>query len=110
MESTRIDPRLVFATPTVAAAPVEVFGGDAAAAAPPPHAAPVRAAIGITATLARKVMGLRRGMSLLRLRSINGRGNERVSNHATRSPQTEDLVVTGVFRRDCRRRGGMTEG
>jgi hypothetical protein len=58
---TRIDPRLPFATPTVAEAPLDVFGGDAAVAAPPPpQAATVRATSGITAALARKVMGLLR--------------------------------------------------
>jgi hypothetical protein len=36
VESTRIDPRLPLATPTVAEAPVGVFGGDAAAAPTPP--------------------------------------------------------------------------
>jgi hypothetical protein len=53
---TRIDPRLLFATPTVAAAPLEVFGVAAVAAPPPPQAATVRAARGIAAALARKVM------------------------------------------------------
>jgi hypothetical protein len=41
---TRIDPRLLFTTPTVAAAaPLEVFGVAAVAAPPPPQAATVRA-------------------------------------------------------------------
>ena len=64
---TRIDPRLLFATPTVAEAPVVVFGVAAVAALPPPpHAATARAMSGITAALARKVMGLLRLMSFLR--------------------------------------------
>jgi hypothetical protein len=62
VESTRIDPRLLFATPTVAEATVELFGGDAVAAPPPPHAATVRARSGITAALARNVRGLVRVM------------------------------------------------
>jgi hypothetical protein len=41
-------------------------GGEAVAAAPPPQAATARALSGITAALARKVMGLLRVMSLLR--------------------------------------------
>jgi hypothetical protein len=67
VESTRIDPRLLFAPPTVAEAPVAVFGVAAVAAPPPPHAATARATSGIAAALARKVMGLLRVMSLLRL-------------------------------------------
>ena len=67
VELTRIEPRLLLATPRVAEAPVEVFGGDAVAAPPPPQAATARAVSGITAALARKVMGLLRVMSLLRL-------------------------------------------
>jgi hypothetical protein len=72
VESTRIDPRLLFATPTVAEAPVEVFAGDpvaAVAAPPPPQPATARAVSGIAAALARKVRGLLRIMSLLRLGS-----------------------------------------
>jgi hypothetical protein len=41
-------------------------GGDAVATPPLPHAATARAASGITAALARNVMGLLRVMSLLR--------------------------------------------
>jgi hypothetical protein len=63
VESTRIDPRLLFATPTVAEAPLEVFGVAAVAAPPPPQAAMARATIGITTALASKVMGLLRVMS-----------------------------------------------
>ena len=48
-EFTRIDPRLVFAAPTVAGAPLEVFGGDGAVSAlPPPHALrPAKAAVSL---------------------------------------------------------------
>jgi hypothetical protein len=68
-ESTRIDPRLLLATRTVAVF-VDVvvafagFGdGDAVAAPPPPpQAAMAKAASGITAALARKVIGLLRVM------------------------------------------------
>ena len=44
---------------------------------PPPHAATVRATSGITAALARKVMGLLRVMSLLRMGSIDSRSTRR---------------------------------
>ena len=64
-------------------------GGDAVAAPPPPQAATARAVSGITAALARKVMGLLRVMSLLRLGSIDSRSDQRLSNHATRSPRPE---------------------
>jgi hypothetical protein len=73
VESTRIRPKRLFATRTVAAGVDAgvVFdaagGGDAVGAPPPPQAATVRATSGITAALARKVMGLLRVMSLLRL-------------------------------------------
>jgi hypothetical protein len=77
VELTRTDPRLLLATPTVADAPLDVFGVAAVAAPPPPHAATDRAASGITAALARKVMGLLRVMSLLRLGSIDSRSNQR---------------------------------
>jgi hypothetical protein len=66
VELTRIDPRLLFVTPTVAEAPVAVFGVAAVAAPPPPHAATARAVSGIATALARRVMGLLRVMSLLR--------------------------------------------
>jgi len=67
-ELTRIEPTLLFATPTVAEAPIELFAVAAVAALPPPpHAATDRATSGITAAPARKVMGLLRIMSLLRL-------------------------------------------
>ena len=107
MESTRIDPRLLLATRTVTVLAgvvvvvvvvVDFAGGAAAVAAlpPPPQAATVRATSGITAALARNLIGLLRVMSLLRLGSIDTRSDERLSNHATRSPQPENLVVTGV--------------
>jgi hypothetical protein len=77
VELTRIDPRLLLATRTAvglagAGAVVVVDddvvgGGEAVAAAPPPQAATARALSGITAALTRKVMGLLRVMSLLRL-------------------------------------------
>src|ERR1700752_2763294 len=72
---TRIDPRLLFATRTpevfvgVVVVVADGVGGGAAVAAapPPPHAATARAKSGITAAPARKVMGLLRVMSLLRI-------------------------------------------
>jgi hypothetical protein len=87
VELTRIDPRLLFATPTVAEAPLEVFCVAAVAALPPPpHAAMARAASGITAALARKVMGLLRVMSLLRMgRSTFARhGGARITRRVVR--------------------------
>src|SRR5438045_1837981 len=72
-ESTRICPSLpLCATLTVTGGglgggAVDVGGGDAAVAPPPPQAATARAVSGIAAALARKVMGLLRVMSLLRL-------------------------------------------
>jgi hypothetical protein len=75
VELTRIGPRVLFVTPTVAEAPVEVFGVAAVAAPPPPQAAMARAVSGISAALVRKVMGLLRVMSLLRL------GEHRQSQH-----------------------------
>jgi hypothetical protein len=73
VESTRIDPRPLFATPTVADAALAVFavgveldaGRDAVAAAPP-QADTARALSGISAAPARKAMGLLRLMSLRR--------------------------------------------
>jgi hypothetical protein len=55
----------LFATPTVAEAPLEVFGGDAVAPPPPPQAATAKATSGITSVLARKVKDLLRARSLL---------------------------------------------
>jgi hypothetical protein len=52
-------------------------GGDAVATPPPPQAATARAVSGITTALARKVMGLVRVMSLLRIGSIDSRSDER---------------------------------
>jgi len=69
-ELTRIRARLLFAPRTgVTLAAVDVFAGGVAAVAPPPppQAATVRAASGIAAAPARKMMGLLRVMSLLRL-------------------------------------------
>jgi hypothetical protein len=57
-ESTRIFPRLLFATPTVAACPLDVVTGDDDAAAPPPHAATASAPGNTSATEVRKVMRL----------------------------------------------------
>jgi hypothetical protein len=67
LEATRIDPRLLFATPTVAEVPLEFFWVAAVAAPPPPHAATASATSGIATELARKVVGLLRVMSLLRI-------------------------------------------
>src|ERR1700751_4730433 len=73
---TRIDPRLLLATRTLAVfvgvvvvVVADGVGGGAAVAAapPPPHAATARATSGITAAPARKVTGLLRVMSLLRI-------------------------------------------
>jgi hypothetical protein len=90
---TRIDPRLLFATPTVADLPLEVFGVAAVAAPPPPQAATARATSGITAALARKVMGLLRVMVTLSLGSIDSRSDRWSSHHATRSARLGELVV-----------------
>jgi hypothetical protein len=49
-----------------------------------------------TAALARKVVGVLRVMSSLRLECIDSRSDGQWSNHATRSPQPENLVVAGV--------------
>jgi hypothetical protein len=46
-----------------------------------------RAAIGMTAALARKVIGLLRVMSLLRVGRIDSRSARPWSNQATRSPR-----------------------
>jgi hypothetical protein len=76
--SARIRPKPLFATRTVRVLAVAVLAGvvvggggdDAVAAVPLPQEATARPASGITAALARKVMGLLRVMSLLQLRSI----------------------------------------
>src|SRR5947207_2594979 len=72
VESTRIRPKRLFATRTVAVwvgvvLVLDAAGGVAAVAAPPPppQAETARATSGITAALARKVMGLLRVMWLL---------------------------------------------
>jgi hypothetical protein len=81
--STRIGPKRLFATRTVAVlvGGVVVFdaagGGDAVAAPPPPQAATAKAASGNTAALSRKVMGLLRVMSLLRSGEIDSRSDRR---------------------------------
>jgi hypothetical protein len=67
LDSTRIDPRLLFATPTVAKSPIEVFGATAVGVPPPSHAA-TAGATSITDALGRKELGLLGVMSLLRLR------------------------------------------
>jgi hypothetical protein len=70
VESTKIRPRLLLAIRTAGVwlgvvVVCVAAGGEAVAAPPPPHAARPSAASGITAALARKVMGLLRVMSLL---------------------------------------------
>jgi hypothetical protein len=58
-ELTRIDPRLLFETPTIDEAPLEVLSVAAVAALPPPpHAATLTARSGIATAPARKVMHL----------------------------------------------------
>jgi len=47
----------------------------------------------LVGALARNVMGVLRVISLLRFGSIDSRSTAQRSNHATRSPQTENLVV-----------------
>jgi hypothetical protein len=87
LELTRIDPRLLFETPTVAGAPVEAFGVAAVAALlPPPQAATVSATRGITAVLARKVMGLWRVMSLLWVgtSTVAAMGRDRITRRVVR--------------------------
>jgi hypothetical protein len=61
-------------------------GGDAVAALLPPQAATARAASGITAALARKVMGLLRVMSLLRLgrSTVAATGGYRITHRVVR--------------------------
>jgi hypothetical protein len=64
-ELTRIDPRLLFATPTVAGALLVVFDGAGVAVAAPlllPQAATVKAASRMSAAPARKLMGCLRVM------------------------------------------------
>jgi hypothetical protein len=81
---------VVFAAAGGAALVVLAAAGAAVAAAPPPpHAAIARALTGITAALARKVMGLLRVMSLLQWGSLDSCSDRRVSNPATRSPRPE---------------------
>ena len=88
---TRIRPRWLFASPTVAVLPLVVLGGVAAVAAPPPpHAATASALSGITAALARKVMGLLRVMSLLGLgvTTLAAIRIDRITQHVVRHPKT----------------------
>jgi hypothetical protein len=62
--------------------------GDAVAAAPrPPQAATARAVSGITAALARRVIGLLHVMSFGP--EIDGRSKAGASNHAPRSPRSK---------------------
>jgi len=68
VDSTRIDRSPLFATPTVAEAPLEVFG-VAAVAAPLPQPVTITATSDITAALARKLMGLLPVMWLLGMQS-----------------------------------------
>jgi hypothetical protein len=76
LEPTKIDPSRLLATPTVADAPLELFGVAAVAAPPlPPQAATATATSGITAALAKKVMDLLRVISLLWLRSADLRSD-----------------------------------
>jgi ribosomal protein S12 methylthiotransferase accessory factor YcaO len=89
---TRMDPRLLLATRTVAVVVVVVVvvvvdgagGGAAVAAAPPPQAATARAMSGITAALARKVMGLLRVMlcsSGLGRETVAATSGSRITQH-----------------------------
>jgi hypothetical protein len=58
-ELTRIDPRLLFETPTIAEAPLDVFSVAAVAALPlPPHAETVTATSGIATAPPKKAMHL----------------------------------------------------
>jgi hypothetical protein len=94
LELTRIDPRLLFETPTVAEPPLEAFGDAAVAAPPPPQAATDRAMSGITAAVARKLRGLLRVMWFLRLgiSTVAASGGVRITHRVVRKP--EKLVVT----------------
>lgn len=92
--STRIDPRPLFATPTVAAVALAVFAvgvevdaGRDAVSSPPPQAAMARALSGISAAPAREMMGLLCLMPPFRLGSIDSRSGGRSTHHATRSPR-----------------------
>src|ERR1700735_1385638 len=89
VELTRIDPRLLFPTPTVADAPLEVVGVAAVAAPPPPHAATARVTSGISAALARKVIGL---PCVMVAPSVGGStlaaaGDARIPQRVVRSPE-----------------------
>jgi len=82
--STRIDPRPLCATPTVADAVLDVFtvdvevdAGRDAVAALPPQAATTRTLSGISAALAREAMRRLRLMLLLRSGSIDSRSGHR---------------------------------
>jgi hypothetical protein len=97
LELTRIRPRRLSATRTVVllVGVVDVLvavvfdaagGGDAVAVPPPPQAATDRATSGITAALARNVVGLLRVIIAPSVGSVDTRSDRRWSNHATRSP------------------------
>jgi hypothetical protein len=92
VELTRIDPRLLLATPTVADTPLEVVGVAPVATPPlPPQAATARATSGITAALARKVMGLfaRYVAPLVAERRPSQRSaGVRITHRVVRSPKT----------------------
>jgi hypothetical protein len=84
-ESTRIFPRLLFATPTVAACPLDVFGGDDGSVAPPPPQAAAASAPGNTSAIeVRKVMRLLAVMLVPVVGDERDRGSdERLSNRET---------------------------
>jgi hypothetical protein len=104
-ESTRIFPKPVRRTLTVARGRLRVIGAAMTGRSPvllgcvvpafamsaPPTTA--RAVSGITAALARKVMGVRRVMSLLRLgrSTVAATGGDRITRRVVRIP--ENLVV-----------------
>jgi hypothetical protein len=94
VESTRIRPRRLFATRTVAVLVGVVFdaGGTAAVAPPPPppQAATARAVSGITAALARTVIGRLRVMSLLRVgrSTVAAPGGYRITRRVVRDRAT----------------------
>src|SRR5512133_3901754 len=128
--STRILPRLVLASPIVAAFPSGAFGGAGAAVAlllllPPPQAATDSAASGTASATARRLMGLRRliatpsrgcwlvGASGLRspLSSATGRlfglPLKRDSDHARTpvAPRASRAPRRTAARSSCARRG-----
>jgi hypothetical protein len=102
VESTRIRPSRLFATRTGVVCVGVVFDGagrgDALAVPPPPQTASTSALRGNTAAPAKKVMRLLRVIVAPSVGSIDSRSDERLSNHATRSPRLESLVVAGSER------------